>query len=242
LIHSRIHYMDGDTPLTGVLVCDEASPDRRPGVLVVHGGAGLDAHAEGRARQLAECGYVVFACDMYGDGVAGDRQRIMARISELRADRAALCARAQAGIDVLASHPQVDGRVAAVGYCFGGMTVLELARNSTELAGVVSVHGSLSTTRPAEPGSVKARILVCHGAQDPHRPPPQVAAFVEEMNQASADWQLIVYGGAMHGFMHETATGQTPGVRYHALSDARSSAAMRSFFVELFDIRPQPHR
>jgi dienelactone hydrolase len=175
---------------------------------------------------------------MYGDGVAGDRQRIMARIAELRADRAALCARAQAGIDVLASHPQVDGRVAAVGYCFGGMTVLELARSGAELAGVASLHGSLSTSRPAEPGSIKARILVCHGAQDPHSPPAQVAAFVEEMNQATADWQLIVYGGAMHGFTHETATGQTPGVLYHALSDTRSSTAMRSFFVELFAQEP----
>jgi dienelactone hydrolase len=204
--------------------------------LVVHGGAGLDAHAEGRARRFAEQGYVVFACDMYGDGVAGDRdrERVMSRINELRADRRRLCERAQAGIDVLASHAQVDGRVAAVGYCFGGMTVLELARHGINLAGIVCVHGSLSTTRPAQPGCIKSRILVCHGALDPHSPPAHVLAFIEEMNHATADWQLIVYGGAMHGFTHETATGQTPGVMYHAPTDARSSAAIHRFLDDLF--------
>jgi len=217
-----------------VFVYDDMLQDRRPGILVVHGGAGLDAHAEGRAQRLAELGHVVFACDMYGDGVAGDRQRVMSCINELRADRRRLCERAQAGIDVLASHPQVDGRVAAVGYCFGGMTVLELARNGFDLAGVVCVHGSLSTTRPAQPGSVKPRILVCHGALDPHSPPAHVVAFIEEMNHAAVDWQLIVYGGAMHGFTHETATGQTPGVLYHAPSDVRSSAAIQRFLGDLF--------
>ncbi len=233
MTHTQIRYRDGDTPLTGVLVYDETRPDRRPGILVVHGGAGLDAHAEARAASLAALGYVVFACDMYGDGVAGDRQRVMSCIAELRADLGRLCQRAQAGIDVLAAHPLLDGRVAAVGYCFGGMVVLELARSGFALAGVVSVHGSLSTSRPAQPGAINARILVCHGALDPHNPPAHVTVFVEEMNHAAADWQLIVYGGAMHGFTHETATGQTPGVLYHALSDARSAAAMRRFFVEL---------
>jgi dienelactone hydrolase len=233
-MRSSIHYRDGNTTLTGVLVCDETRSDRRPGILVVHGGAGLDAHAEGRARRLAELGYVVFACDMYGDGVAGDRQRVMSCINELRADRRRLCERAQAGIAVLAAHPEVDGRVAAVGYCFGGMTVLELARNGLDLAGVVCVHGSLPTTSPAKPDSIKPRILVCHGALDPHGPPADVMAFIEEMNHAAADWQLIVYGGAMHGFTHETATGQTPGVMYHAPSDARSSAAIHRFLDDLF--------
>jgi dienelactone hydrolase len=217
-----------------VLVVDDALQDRRPGILVIHGGAGLDDHAEGRAQRLAGLGYVVFACDMYGDGVAGDRQRVMSCINELRADRRRLCERARAGIDVLVSHSQVDGRVAAVGYCFGGMTVLELARGGVDLAGAVCVHGSLVTTRPAQPDSVKPRILVCHGALDPHGPPAHVVAFIEEMNHASADWQLIVYGGAMHGFTHETATGQTPGVMYHAPSDARSSVAIQRFLDDLF--------
>ena len=228
-----IGYRDGDTELTGFLAWDDAGKHRRPGILVVHGGAGLDNHAMGRARRLAELGFIVFACDMYGNGVAGNRERVMARITELRSDPAKLCQRARAGIDVLAAQPGVDGRIAAVGYCFGGMTVLELARSSADLAGVISVHGSLDTSRPAQPGSVKAKILVCHGALDPHVPMKHVSAFVEEMNRAGADWQVIIYGGAMHGFTHE-AGPYVPGVAYHAPSDVRSAALMQSFFLELF--------
>ena len=228
-----VTYRDGDTDLTGIFFSDTARPSRRPGLLVVHGGGGLDEHAKGRARGFAGSGYVVFACDMYGNGVAGSRERVMARLKELVSDPAKLCQRGLAAIRILASHPQIDTRMAAVGYCFGGMTVLELARSGAGLAGVVSVHGSLRTSRPAQPGAVKARILVCHGALDPHVPASHVAAFIEEMNQADADWQLIVYGGAMHGFTHESAP-QFPGVAYHAAADARSSSSIRAFFTELF--------
>jgi dienelactone hydrolase len=228
-----IGYRDGDTELTGLLAWDDSRDQQCPGVLVVHGGAGLDNHAKGRALRLAELGFVVFACDMYGNGVAGNRERVMARIMELRNDRATLCKRALAGIEVLAEQPRVDGRIAAVGYCFGGMTVLELARSGMELAGVISVHGSLVTSLPAQPDLVKAKILVCHGALDPHVPMTHVSAFVEEMNRAHADWQLIVYGGATHGFTHETEH-PVPGVAYHAQADARSAAAIERFFIELF--------
>ncbi|HUC53356.1 MAG TPA: dienelactone hydrolase family protein [Candidatus Cybelea sp.] len=228
-----IEYRDGDTELTGHLAWDDLRDHRRPGILVVHGGAGLDNHAKGRARRLAELGFVVFACDMYGNGVAGNRERVMARITELRSDRAKLCQRARAGLAVLASQPQVDGRIAAVGYCFGGMTVLELARSGVDLAGVISVHGSLHTIEPAQPGLSNVKILVCQGALDPHVPMMEVSAFAEEMNRAGADWQLIVYGGAMHGFTHEEGP-PVPGVAYHAPSDARSAAAIESFFRELF--------
>ena len=229
----EIQYRDGEVELTGHLVWDHARKERRPGILVVHGGAGLDEQAKGRARRFAGQGFVVFACDMYGEGVAGIKEKIMPRLMEFRTDRAKLCARAQAGLEVLASQPLVDGRMAAVGYCFGGMTVLELARSGEELAGVVSVHGSLDTPQPAQAGSVKAKILVCHGAIDPHVPMAHINGFMEEMNGASADWQLIVYGGAMHGFTHETGP-HLPGVAYNAAADARSSAAIREFLGELF--------
>jgi dienelactone hydrolase len=232
-----VEYRDGGTRLTGMFCWDETvSRDDRPGVLIVHGGAGLDGHATDRARRLAEWGFVAFACDMYGHDVAGDRERVMARIMELRSDPAKLCGRARAGIEVLASHPRVSGKLAAVGYCFGGMTVLELARAGMDLAGVVSVHGSLRMSRPAQAGRVKAQILVCHGALDPHVPMAQVSAFIEEMNGAGADWQLIVYGGAMHGFTHDSGR-ETPGVAYHAVADARSEKAMQNFFLELFGQR-----
>lgn len=236
IVTEAIHYRDGATELTGTLFIEDTRTDRRAGILVVHGGAGLDDHAKGRARGFAELGFVVFACDMYGNGVAGSRERIMARIAELRAAPSKLCQRARAGLDVLAAHPQVDGRLAAVGYCFGGMTVLELARSGAGLAGIVSVHGSLQTSQPAQRGAIKAKILVCHGALDPHVPTPHVTEFTDEMNRAGADWQLHIYGGALHGFTHETPSTM-PGVAYNASADARSSAAIRNFLAEVFDGR-----
>jgi dienelactone hydrolase len=230
-----ISYRDEDAPLTGFLAWDDTRSDRRPGILVVHGGAGLDDHARNRARRVAEAGFIAFACDMFGDGVAGDRQRVIARIMELHGDPARLCRRAQAGLAALASHPLVDGHLAAIGFCFGGMTVLELARSGAELAGVVSIHGSLGTARPAEPGAVNTKVLVCHGALDPHVPMAQVTAFMEEMNRAGADWQLIAYGGAMHGFTHEDAASLArPGVAYHGPTDARSWTATQTFLAEVF--------
>lgn len=232
LREERVEYNDGDTQLHGLLVSD-AHAGNRPGLLVVHGGAGLDDHAKGRARQLAALGLVVFACDMYGSGVIGDRDKVMATISELMADRDKLCQRALAGVNLLASDPRVNGSVAAVGYCFGGRTVLELARSGADLSGAISVHGSLETTKPARPGEVKAKILVCHGAIDPHVPTKQVTGFIEEMNAAQTDYQLIVYGGAMHGFTHDVGP-QGPGVAYHAASDTRSFNAIRTFLAEAF--------
>lgn len=228
-----IAYRDGDAELTGQFTWDIGRGEKRPGILVVHGGAGLDAHAQDRARRMAELGFIAFACDMYGNGVAGNRERVMARIAELREDTAKLCRRARAGMEVLVAHPQVDGRGAAVGYCFGGMVVLELARSVADFAGAVSVHGSLSTSRAAQAGAVRAKILVCHGALDPHVPMTQVNAFAQEMTDAKADWQLIVYGGAMHGFTHEAGPA-LPGVAYHAAADARSALAIRNFFNEIF--------
>lgn len=230
----QVAYCDGDARLNGFLVVDAARRDKRPGILVVHGGSGLDDHARGRARRFAEAGFVVFACDMYGDSIT-NRDAIVRQIMELRNSRDMLCRRAQPAIDILSRHPQVDGRIAAVGYCFGGMAVLELARSGAALAGAVSVHGSLETPRPAEPSAVQGKILVCHGALDPHVPMTQVTAFTEEMKRAGVDYQLIIYGRAMHGFTHETATGQQPGVAYHAPTDVRSSAAIGAFFGELFE-------
>ena len=230
-----IVYRDGDVRLNGFLAIDADRAGTRPGVLVVHGGAGLDDHARGRARRFAESGFVVFACDMYGEGVTGNRELTIRHIGDLRNNRTALVRRVQSAIEILSSRPEVDGRIAAVGYCFGGMIVLEYARSGTAISGVVSVHGGLETTTPAEPSSIRARILVCHGALDPHAPMSQVTTFAEEMKNAGADYQLIVYGNAMHGFTHETATGQQPGVRYHAQTDARSSVAIADFLRELFD-------
>ena len=190
----RIVYRDGDARLDGFFAIDADRAGKRPGVLVVHGGAGIDDHARGRARRFAESGLAVFACDMYGEGVTGNRERIVRHIGDLRNNRPALVRRVQSAIEILLSRPEIDGRIAAVGYCFGGMIVLEYARSGSTIGGVVSVHGSLETTSPAEPSSIRARMLVCQGALDPHVPMSQVTTFAEEMKHAGADYQLIVYG------------------------------------------------
>lgn len=231
----EIVYRDGEARLHGWLAVDADRAERRPGILVVHGGAGVDDHARGRARRFAEAGFAAFVCDMYGEGVTGNRERTLHQIGALRNDRTALARRVQSAIEILASRPEVDDSIAAVGYCFGGMVALEYARSGAPISGVVSVHGSLDTANPAAPSSIRARILVCHGALDPHVPMSQVTAFAEEMKIAAADYQVMIYGTAMHGFTHETATGQQPGVLYDARTDARSTIAIRNFLAELFE-------
>ncbi len=229
-----LSYRDGSANLYGVLLADASVTTARPGILLVHGGAGLDDHARAQAARLAALGYVVLACDMFGEGIAGDRDRTMAEITRLINDPDQLCRRAATGLEVLASHPHVDGRIAAVGYCFGGTTALELARAGAAVAGVASVHGGLSRHRRAAVTPIAARVLVCHGGADPYVPPADVAALVDEMTAAEADWQMHVYRGVAHGFTHREGQPSTPGIAYDADADARSAAALRQFLEELF--------
>lgn len=236
----ELAYHDQGTALTGVLAWDDAAREPLPGLLLVHGGAGLDDHAKGQARRYAEHGYVVLACDMFGDGVAGNRERVIACLTGLRDDPDRLAGRAQAGLTALAACPQADGRFVAVGFCFGGLTVLTLARAGAALSGVVSMHGSLATVRTAEPGAVRARVLACHGALDPHVPMADVTNFAAEMDNAGADWQLIMYGGAVHGFTHDHAVpGAIPGVAYDEAADRRSFLAARNFLAEALAAAPR---
>jgi dienelactone hydrolase len=227
-------YNDLDTRLSGVFHWSTARPGQQPGILLIHGGAGLDKHARDQARRYAELGYAVLACDMYGVGVAGDREKVMTCLTALRDDPVVLVRRGRAGLTALSRCPEVGGNVAAIGFCFGGMAALALARSGTNLAGVVSIHGSLKTSKPAEPGAVMAKILVCHGASDPHVPMDDVAVFSDEMNRADADWQLVIYGRAMHGFTHQQAVpGAAPGVAYDQLADSRSFTATSTFLAGL---------
>jgi dienelactone hydrolase len=227
-----VPYRDADTPLTGVLY--GADPQRKlPGILLIHGGAGLDEHARQQGRRWAAQGYSVFVCDLYGDGVAGDRQRVMATLTALRDDPRLLARRTRAGLEALQEHGNTTGRLGAVGYCFGGMAALTLARSGPAVAAAISIHGSLTTSEPAQPGAVTAKVLVCHGSADPHITLDQVTAFAAEMDHAHADWQLTMYGGAMHGFTHQDARAdRTPGVAYQEEADRRSFAAATRFLAE----------
>lgn len=236
LVEQKVTYGHAGTTLEGLLVYDDALEGQRPGVLVVHQWLGLTDNERMRARMLAELGYVALAADVYGQGVRpANVQEAQAEAGKYYGDRALFRGRLAAGLAQLKALAVVDpDRVAAVGYCFGGGGVLELARSGAELAGVVSFHGSLDTPLPAGPQDVKAAILVCHGAVDPYVKPEAVQGFVQEMETAGADYQLIMYAGAVHAFTQKGA-GDDPsrGAAYDAAADRRSWRHMQDFFAEI---------
>jgi dienelactone hydrolase len=202
-------------------------------------GGGLVDLTKAIARRLAEAGYVAFAMDYYGDGKPlADRNEVMPRINAFMAEPGTIRARATEALRVLASQPQTDaGKLAATGYCFGGTTVLELARGGADLKAVVGFHSGLGTTRPAEPGVVRPKILTCIGAKDPIIPADQRQAFENEMTAAGVDWQMNVYGEAGHSFTNPGVGGLgMPGFEYHAETDRRSWAAMLDLFDETLGV------
>lgn len=235
-------YKEGQVEAHSFLAWDDSRSDKRPGVLVVPEWWGLNDYAQHRARMLARLGYVAMAVDIYGDGKTTiDPKQAAAWSGALRSgDRSELRARIRAALARLKREPMVDPtRTAAIGYCFGGTTVLELARSGAELNGVVSFHGGLDTQRPARPGQIKAKVLACHGANDPFEPPAQVQAFEDEMRSAHADWELNIYSGAEHAFTNPDADSfHIKGVAYNAEADRRSWRAMRDFFKEIFKRSP----
>jgi dienelactone hydrolase len=232
-----LEYAEGETRFIGQLAWDEAASGSRPGVVIFHEMGGVGDHVKYRAKLLAELGYVALACDMFGEGLVG-REKTGPIFMELRGDRPRVRARARAGLRALLAARHVDSsRILAIGFCFGGLAALELARDGAELRAVVSFHGALETPMPAEPGAVRARVLACHGALDPHVTLEHVKRFSEEMNAAKCDWQLNVYGGAVHGFTNPDADKLgIPGLQYHAATDARAWRAMREFFAETLGV------
>ncbi len=233
-----IDYRDGTLTCRGFLAYDETKTGRRPGVLVVHEAFGLGRHAMERAKMLADLGYVAFAADMFGDRLqVPELPKAIEIITDLLGNPPKLLARAGAALDVLRQRPEVDAaRLGAIGFCFGGSTVLQLARSGADLEGVVSFHGGLSTAAPAKAGSVKAAVLCCTGADDPMIPADQVVAFEEEMRAARADWQVVSYGNTVHSFTNPEADGSlNPAILYNEQTDKRSWAAMRDFFQEKFE-------
>ncbi len=232
-----VEYRHGETVLEGYLAYDDAVAGKRPGILVVHEWMGLNPYAKRRAEQLAGLGYVAFALDMYGKGVrAGDAKEAGALAGRYRGDRKLMRARAAVGLDVLRKNSRVDpGRIAAIGYCFGGTTILELARSGADLAGVVSFHGGLDTPAPEDARNIKGKVLTLHGADDPFAPAAQVAAFSEEMRKGGVDWQVVLYGAAVHGFTNpDNGNDNAKGLAYNEKADRRSWEAMKAFFAEIF--------
>lgn len=233
-----VPYNHGDVKLEGFMAWDNAIEGKRPGVLVVHEWTGLNDYARMRCRQLAEMGYVAFALDMYGKGIRPQTpEEASKQASIYRSDRKLMRRRAAAGLDILLNNRLCDNnRVAAIGYCFGGGTVLELARSGADIVGVVSFHGNLDTPDPSDAKNIKCKMLICHGAKDPYVPFEQVKAFFDEMGAADVDFQFIAYSEAVHSFTNP-ASGDDPskGVAYNAKADRRSWQHMQMFFDGLFE-------
>lgn len=232
-----VEYKLGDVTLEGYLAYDEAQTGARPGVVIVHQWRGLTENEKMRARMLAELGYVALAVDVYGKGVRpATNEEAAKEAGKYYADTKLLRDRLQAGLQALLANKLVDAkRVAAIGYCFGGSAVLELARSGAPLAGVVSFHGGLKTGNPADAANIKGKALVCHGAEDTYVPMADVQAFMEEMKAANVDYQFIAYSGAVHSFTQkEAGDDKTKGSAYNANADRRSWQAMRDFFAEIF--------
>ncbi|BDV44607.1 dienelactone hydrolase [Geotalea uraniireducens] len=237
MVTRSVEYRQGETVLEGYLVYDDAVQGQRPGVLVAHEWTGLGPYVQGRVEALARLGFVAFGADLYGRGIRpATPEAAAAEAAKYKSDRQLLRARAAAGLAELRRQPAVDpARLAAIGYCFGGTAVLELARSGAELCGVVSFHGGLDTPQPADARNIRAKVLALHGAADPIAPASQVAAFQDELRQAGVDWQLVLYGGAVHSFTNPAAGNDpTKGAAYDARADRRSWLAMRQFFAELF--------
>ena len=236
IVASDVEYeVDGPTLIGRLAVPD--GDGKRPAVLIAHEANGLDDHQKQRAQQFAKLGYVAFALDYQGGGrPRTDRDEINARLDELSADPDRLRRVAKAGLDVLLSHPRADrSKVAAVGYCFGGTLVLELARSGADLAAVVGFHPGLTTSRPEDSANITGKVLMCVGTDDPYITVEQRLAFEDEMRAAGVDWRMNLYGGVKHTFTHPQASlGGVPGLEYDAVADARSWRAMLDLFDEVF--------
>jgi dienelactone hydrolase len=233
-----IEYKDGDAVLEGYLVYDDASKEKRPGVLVIHEWMGLGAYEKGRAEQLAALGYVAFAADIYGKGIRPkDGKEAQEFAGKYRGgDRKVLRSRVNAALDLLKREELVDPkRTAAIGYCFGGTTVLELARSGADTLGVVSFHGGLATSTPGDAKNIKAKVMALHGADDPFVKSEEVLAFQNEMRKGGVDWYFVSYGNAVHSFSNPAAgNDNSKGAAYNEKADKRSWEAMRKFFKEIF--------
>lgn len=234
LVKKTVEYKEGSTTLEGYLVYDDATKGPRPGVLVVHNWLGLTEETKSKADRLAALGYVAFAADIYGKGIRPNMEGAGKLAGQYKADRASLRRRVNAGLSTLKKQKDVDiTRVAAIGYCFGGTTVLELGRSGAAVKSVVTFHGGLDSPKPEDGKNIKAKVLVLAGADDPFQKPDELLAFQDEMRKSKVDWQMVSYGGAVHSFTEKGAgTDNSKGAAYNEAADRRSWQAMQDFFKE----------
>lgn len=235
-VQNVAYEIDGK-PFQGVLVFDDSVSTPRPGVLMVPNWMGVTEQAAEKAAKVAGSEYVVFVADMYGKDIRPQNaDEAGAAATVVRSDRPLMRHRVNAALSVLRDQadivPLQTDNLVAIGFCFGGGAVLELARSGTEIKGVVSFHGNLDTPTPEDAKAIKMPVLVLHGADDPFVPQEQVSAFEDEMRNAKVDWQLISYGGAVHSFSDPYAT-MTGKAEYHPLVAKRAFGAMRQFFNEV---------
>jgi dienelactone hydrolase len=237
-IHTEtIEYKDGDVILEGYIAYDESIKDKRPGVIVVHQWMGLTDYEKMRCEMLAKLGYFAFAADIYGKGVRpNDMKSAGEQAMKYKKDRVLLRSRVNAALIEMKKQELVNiNKLGAIGYCFGGTTVLELARSGAEVKGIVSFHGTLETPNPEDAKNIKAKILVCNGGADPAVPKEKIEAFEKEMKDAGVDYQIISYEGAVHSFTIPTAGSDTSkGSAYNEKADKASWEDMKKFFSEIF--------
>ena len=232
-----IDYSDGDVVLEGMLAWDDALPGPRPGVLVSHAWAGRSGYEDARANGLAELGFAAFALDLYGKGVRGSGPEENAALMQpFLDDRSMLQERLLVSLDTLREQDEVDSnKIAAIGFCFGGLCVLDIARTGADLAGVVSFHGLFGAPDNTRDNTIKAKVLALHGWDDPMATSDDVLALTSELTAMGADWQLHAYGNTMHAFTNPDANDRQMGTVYDATADRRSWVAMRNFLGELFN-------
>jgi dienelactone hydrolase len=230
-----IEYEVDGQRMVGRLAVDEYRPGPRPAVLLCHEGSGLDEHVKGRAVRLAGLGYVAFALDYFGDGLPPPLEQAMVKLGPLMGDADRTAKLATAGLDILLAQPETDaGRVAAIGFCFGGTMVAELARTGADVKAVVGFHPGLTSPKPEGSRRITASVLMCCGSDDPVVPPEQRQAFEAEMRDAGvADWRIEVYGGVGHSFTNRRVSDLgMPGFAFDAAADRRSWRSMLDLFDE----------
>lgn len=231
-----INYQADNIQLNGLLVYDNQHQQKRPAVIVAHDWSGRNQFACDKAEKMAELGYVGFALDMFGSAKLGNNNEEKTQlIKPLMENRILLQQRMLAAVDAVKTIPVVDSnRIAAIGFCFGGLCVLDLARSGSNIRGIVSFHGLLMPPQNLDAKQIKAKVLALHGNDDPMAPTDHVIAFEKEMTAAKTDWQLHVYGNTMHAFTNPVANDPSFGTVYHTLADKRSWLAMQNFLTEIF--------